>query len=421
MEQQPPASPLLSKSSGPAHEPASSFQPGSEKPRKRNRWVWIVLLSIFALAVWLILRHKPGEGESARGRHGRFGGTVTLNAATAHEGRMAVKLLAIGTVTPTYTASITSQVTGQIVAVHYHEGQTVHKGDALIDIFDGPYRAALDTAKGALERDQALLAQAQMDLKRYQDAWARNSIARQMLDDQEKLVMQDQGLVKSDEGTVEADQVNVNFCHIVAPITGKVGLRLVDPGNIVQGNSTSALVVIAQVEPITVVFTIPEDNLPQVETAMHSGNGPLTVDATDRTGTIPLGNGTVITTDNQIDTTTGTVKLRAMFPNSKSLLFPNQFVNTQLLVSILHNQVLIPSSAIQQNGTQAYVYLIRDGKAKITNVKVVQSDTSNSAVTGLSYGDVVATSSFEKLQDGSEVRVVKEKLAASDNAESATP
>ena len=364
--------------------------------------------------------HKPKANKRAGGRH-RFTGAVTLNAATAHTGQMSVKLMAIGTVTPTYTASITSQVTGQIVAVHYREGQSVRKGDPLIDIDPRPYQAALDTAQGALERDRGVLEQAQMDLARYQAAWARNAIARQQLDDQAKLVEQDQGLVRSDQGTVEADQVNVAFCHIVSPISGRVGLRLVDPGNVVQASSTTALVVVTQVNPITVVFTVPEDNLPQVEQAMHRNKGPLAVTAFDRTQATLLADGTLQSTNNQIDTTTGTVKMRATFKNPQMKLFPNQFVNTQLLVNVLQNQVLIPSSAVQQNGTQAYVYVLNNNKAKITNVKVVQTDANNSAVTGIPNGAMVANSSFEKLQDGSTVHVVQQKVASSDNAESNTP
>ncbi len=344
---------------------------------------------------------------------------MTLNAAQAHTGNMAVKLLAIGTVTPTYTAMITSQVTGQILAVHYKEGQTVHKGDSLIDIDPRPYKAAFDTAQGTLLRDQGVLEQAQMDLGRYQAAWARNAIAKQQLDDQSKLVDQDQGLVRSDQGAVEADQVNLNYCHITAPITGRVGLRLVDPGNIVQANSTTALVVLAEVQPITVVFTIPEDSLAQVQAAMRQRK--LAVTALDREQKTVLGQGYLSTTDNQIDTTTGTLKLRAVFDNAHMSLFPNQFVNTELLVNVLPRQVLIPNSAVQRNGLQAFVYLLRNNTATITNITIVATDGVNSAVTGIKDGDMLADSSFEKLQDKSKVRVVKNRLGNSDDGEANTP
>ncbi len=419
MEQQPPAPPPAADSRNTV-EP-QTYVPGSPgespaRPRKRRRWIWLVLLAVFAIAFFLILRHKPAGGGQAQARH-RSNGPVTLNAATAHTGDMAVKLLAIGTVTPTFTASITSQVTGRIVAVHYREGQTVRKGAPLIDIDPRPYQATLDTALGTLQRDQGVLGQAQMDLARYQAAWARNAIAKQQLDDQVKIVDQDQGLVQSDRGAVEADQVNLAFCHITSPISGRAGLRLVDPGNVVQANGTTALVVVTQVEPITVVFTISEDSLPQVQAAMRKRR--LTVGAYDRTQQTLLGDGTLITTDNQIDTTTGTLKLRAAFANKTGALFPNQFVNTELLVDVLHGQVLIPNSAIQRNGTQAFVYLLRNGAAAITNIKIVAQDQANSAVTGVQNGDMVANSSFEKLQDKSKVRVVQQKLAVTDSADGA--
>ncbi len=417
MEQIPPASPLQSGRPTLAERGEANPEYGPPRP-KRRRWIWFVLLAFFAAAFFLILRHKPVAANGAAQARHRNQGPVTLNAAAAHTGEIAIKLLAIGTVTPTYTASITSQVTGQILAVHYAEGQTVRKGDALIDINPAPYLASLHTAQGTLARDKGVLAQARIDLDRYQAAWARNAIAKQLLDDQTKLVEQDEGLVRADEGTVEADQVNVGFCHIVAPISGRVGLRLVDPGNIVQGNGTAALVVVAEVQPITVVFTIPQDAIPQVERAMRKG--PLPVEAFDRAQQHLLATGRLMTTDNQIDTTTGTLKLRARFANVPFTLFPNQFVNTELLVDTLHNQVLIPNSAIQRNGNQAYVYLLRNGAATITNITIVAADPANSAVTGLHAGDMLANSSFEKLQDKSKVRVVQQRIGPSDE-ESGTP
>jgi multidrug efflux system membrane fusion protein len=423
MEQKPPASTdfVGSTSTAGGYDPAHSGVGEREtldKPRKRHRWIWIVLLTIFAVAFFLILKHKPAAAPKAGGRHGE-GGPVTLNAATAHTGDMAIKLSAIGTVTPTYTATITAQVTGRIIAVHYRQGQTVEKGTPLIDIDPRPYQAALDTAKGTLLKDQGVLAQAKMDLARYQAAWDRNAIARQQLDDQAKLVDQDQGQVVSDQGTVEADQVNLDYCHITAPIRGVVGLRLVDPGNVVQASSTTALVVITQERPITVIFTIPEDSLPSVEQAMHQRKLPVT--AFDRTGKVTLGEGTLETTDNQIDPTTGTLKLRAVFPNTDRKLFPNQFVNTSLLVKTLQNQVLVPDQAIQRNGSQAFVYLLQNNVAHITNIKVLADDQVNSAVSGLQSGDMVATTSFERLEDKSKVRVVKQKLAVTDSEETDTP
>ena len=348
-------------------------------------------------------------------------GPVPVTTATAQNGSIGVYLDAIGTVTPVYTDSMTAQVTGVITAVHYREGQYVRKGDPLIDIDPRPYAAQLVQAQGLLERDQNLLAQAEMDLERYKQAWAKNAIPRQTLEDQEKLVLQDKGTVKNDEGTVQYDQVQVAYCHITSPISGRVGLRLVDPGNLVTANSTTTLVVVTQVQPITVIFTLNEDNLPQVQE--HSKGGEqLKVDAYDRTQQKLLGAGKLLTTDNQIDTTSGTIKLRAQFDNRDGFLFPNQFVNTRLLATTLNNQTLIPSSAIQHNGSTDFVYVIIDGKAQMRTVKVGTSDKGNTAVQGLKPGDVVADSSFEKLQNGSQITVSKVKLpSASEGPESNVP
>jgi membrane fusion protein, multidrug efflux system len=316
---------------------------------------------------------------------------------------------AIGTVTPVYTDLITAQVTGVITAVHYREGQYVRKGDPLIDIDSRPYTAQLVQAQGLLERDQNTLAEAEMDLARYKEAWAKNAIPRQTLEDQEKLVLQEKGTVKNDEGTVQYDQVQLDYCHITSPIDGRVGLRLVDPGNLVTANSTTTLVVVTQLQPITVVFTLNEDSLPQVQE--HSrGGAQLKVEALDRSQAKLLGSGKLLTTDNQIDTTSGTFKLRAQFDNRDSALFPNQFVNTRLLVNTLNNQTLIPSSAIQHNGNTDFVYVITDNKVSMRTVKVGISDNGDTAVQGLNGGEIVADSSFEKLQDGSQITVSKVKL-----------
>ncbi len=325
---------------------------------------------------------------------GGFGGPVTATTAKASKGDIGVYLTAIGTVTPVYTDSIVSQVTGQVVAVHYREGQLVHKGDPLVDIDSRPYEATLKQAEGTLERDTHLLEQAQMDLARYQAAWARNAIAKQQVEDQEKLVQQYQGTVKNDQGAVDYDRVQVGFCHIVAPITGRVGLRLVDPGNVVTANGGTTLAVITQLQPITVVFTISEDNLQQVLAQMHK-NQSLEVQALDRAQMKMIAKGKLLTTDNLIDTTTGTVKLRAVFDNKDNALFPNQFVNTRLLVNTLHDVTLVDSSAIQHNGTQAFVWVIQNGTAQQRNVTTGVTDNGLTEVTGLNPDEVVATAALK--------------------------
>ncbi len=365
-------------------------------------FVWLVVLAIFALGFWLVLRKHEDSSKSAKSPRGAGGGPVTVTTATAQKGDIGVYLDAIGTVTPVYTASITSQVNGVVTAVHYTEGQLVHKGDPLIEVDARPYQATLMQAQGTLERDQNILGQAQMDLLRYKDAWARNAIPKQTLDDQEKIVLQNQGTVRLDEGTVRFDQIQVDYCHITAPFTGKVGLRLVDPGNVVQSTGGTTLAVITQIQPITVIFTIPEDNLGQVTPRLRQ-NAKLTVDAYDRGGSKKIAEGMLLTLDNQIDTTTGTVKARASFDNKDFGLYPNEFVNARLLVNTLHDATLIPTSAIQHNGQTAFVYVLQDNTAHMRTVQPGVTDGGTAQVTGINPGDVLANSSFDKLQDNSKV------------------
>jgi membrane fusion protein, multidrug efflux system len=381
--------------------------------------VWVVLLLLFAVGFLLVLRHHDDTTKSgAASRRGAGGGPVTLTTATATKGDIGVYLDAIGTVTPVYTASITSQVTGPVIAVHFTEGQIVRKGDPLVDIDPRPFEATLLQAQGVLERDQAILAQATMDRDRYRDAWARNAIPKQTLDDQEKIVLQDAGTVKNDQGTVQFDQVQLGYCHIVAPIAGRVGLRLVDPGNVVQSSGTVTLAVITQLQPITVIFTIPEDNLGQVQPRLRERT-KLPVEAYDRAALKKVASGTLLTLDNQIDTTTGTVKGRATFDNRDSSLFPNEFVNTRLLVNTLHGATIIPSSAIQHNGAASFVYVIQDDTAHMRSVKPGVTEGLNTEVTGINPGDVLADSSFDKLQDKSKIVVSKQPIPANTSGSNA--
>ena len=372
--------------------------------------LWSLLLLALALTFLLILRHHE-NAKKAAALALRPAPGIAITSATAQKGNIGVYLDAIGTVTPVYTNSITSQVDGLVVAVQYTEGQRLRKGDPLVDIDPRPYRATLLQAQGALERDQNLLAQAQMDLERYRAAWARNAIAEQLLDDQEKLVQQDEGTVKNDQGTVQYDQIQVDYCHITAPIAGRVGLRLVDPGNVVQSAASVTLALITQLEPITVIFTIPEDNLGQVEARLRKG-AKLTVDAFDRTGQTKIASGTLLTIDNQIDTTTGTVKGRSLFDNTNDALFPNQFVNTRLLVNTLQGVTLIPSSAIQHNGQASFVYLIQNNTAHMRSVTLGVTNGGVTQADGINPGDVVADSSFDKLQDNVAVVISNKPVTA---------
>jgi multidrug efflux system membrane fusion protein len=382
--------------------------------------VWVVILLLFALLFWWVMHHHQAPAAAGGGgrRGAAAGGTVTLTTSTAKPGSIGVYLDAIGTVTPVYTTTIVSQVTGVISQVRYREGQLVRRGQPLIEIDPRPFQANVLAAQGALERDTNLLSQGEMDLKRYQDAWARNAIPKQTLDDQEKIVLQQRGTVKADQGTLQFDQVQLGFANITSPITGRVGLRLVDPGNLATASSATPLAVVTQIQPITIVFTIPEDSVSELQQQMRHGKA-LPVDALDRSDEHKLGSGTLQATDNQIDTTTGTLKLRALFQNADSALFPNQFVNARLLLDTLQNVVLIPSSAIQHNGDVSYVFLIQNGVAHIHNIKPGVSESAMTQVQGLNAGDVVADSSFEKLQDNAKVVISKAKILPANNESNA--
>jgi multidrug efflux system membrane fusion protein len=391
-------------------------------PWYRRRWIlWTsVLLLLLLAAIGILLVHNnAAKAAAAKRALAAVKPSVTTTVATATKGQIGVYLDAIGTVTPVFTASITAQASGVLTAVHYSEGQFVQKEDALIDIDPRPYQAQLLQAQGTLERDTNVLAQAQMDLDRYRAAWARNGINKQLLDDEEKIELQDKGTVKNDQGAVNYDQVQLSYCHISAPIAGRVGLRLVDPGNVVQAGGGTTLAVITQMQPTTVIFTMPEDNLGQVRARMRVMRA-LPVEAWDRSQTTKLASGKLQTIDNQIDTTTGTVKLRALFENKNGALYPNQFVNTRLLVNTLDGVTLVPSGAVQHNGQVSFLYVVANATASVRNITTGVSDGGMTSVTGINPGEVVATSSFDKLQAGSKV-AVSQQAAPANPVEGNTP
>jgi multidrug efflux system membrane fusion protein len=377
--------------------------PAPVAPRKRRPWVGILLICLLVSVVVLVFAHKPKPkaDESALNQPP----VVTIKAATVSEGDIGIHVDALGTVTPISTVSLYSQVTGRVVAVNYREGQMVTQGQSLIEIDPRPYEAQLKQAEGTLQHDQGLLKQAQIDLDRYQKAVARNAIARQMLDDQEQVVEQYKGSVKNDEGQVDYQRVQLSYCHLTAPASGRVGLRLVDPGNTIFAGNANALVVVTQLQPITVVFNVAEDNLAQVRSQILHRTG-LPVDAYDRAQLHKLATGRLLTIDNQVDTTTGTIRFRAGFDNRDLSLYPNQFVNARLLVSTLHNVMLIPSAAVQRNGVQAFVYKVNSNHtAAIQNIVEKTTDGNISAVEGLNAGDTVSLTGFDKLQDGTKVEI----------------
>lgn len=375
----------------------------SSPPPGKSRFVWLLVAALLITAVALYLRH--GSAQQAKNNADPPVRPVVVSTVVAKQGDIGVYLDALGTVTPVYTVTVTSRVQGEITQVYYHEGQMVRKGDPLLEIDPRPYQAQLTQAEGQLAHDEAVLNEAKIDLDRYQQAYSRNAIAKQQLDDQQQVVLQDEGTVKNDQGTLANAKVNLVYTHITSPIDGRVGLRLVDPGNIVQANSTTPLVVITQLQPITVIFSVAEDHLSKIQQQLRKGVR-LSVDAFDRDQATKLASGYLLTLDNMIDTTTGTVKLKAIFPNTDDALFPSQFVNARLLVDTLHNATLIPTPAIQRNAQGAFVYVVgADQTASIHPITPGVNDGTMTQVGGIQSGDAVAINGFDKLQDGSKVTI----------------
>jgi membrane fusion protein, multidrug efflux system len=387
--------------------PPEPPKPGAgreQKPgTKRHAWVWVVVAVLIAAAIFFIYHQYQAAEQAKKTKSNSNDRGVPVVVGAATKGDIGVYLEALGTVTPVYTVTVTSRVQGQIMNVFYREGQMVRKGDPLLDIDPRPYQAAVTQAEGQLAHDEAVLSQARIDLDRYQAAYSQNAIAQQQVYDQQQAVKQYEGTVKNDQGLLDTAQVNLVYCHITSPIDGRVGLRLVDPGNIVQANSTTSLVVVTQLQPITVIFSVAEDYLSEIEQQLHHGQ-KLKVEALDRAEVKTIATGSLLTLDNQVDTTTGTVKLKAVFDNKDNALFPNQFVNAKLLVETQHGVVLVPTPAIQRNSQQAFVYVIKSDKtASVQNVTVGTSDGNITAVQGIQPGEVVALNGFDKLQDGIKV------------------
>jgi multidrug efflux system membrane fusion protein len=385
-------------------------QTGPEKPARRSRrWLYIFLFLLLALAAlffWSRMRGTPASSQkAAAGKGGKGAAAVTpVVAVQAETGNIGVYVTGLGAIIPIYTVNVTSRVDGQLMKVYFKEGDLVHEGDPLIEIDPRPYQAVVEQVDGQLTRDKALLANARVDATRYQTLLAQDAIPEQQLATQRALVTQYEGTVINDQGLLDAAKLNVTYSHITAHITGIVGLRLVDPGNIVHATDTNAMLVITQIQPISVIFTISEDQLPAILQKMRVGQ-KLTVDAWDRDLTKKLATGTLSTLDNQIDQTTGTLKLRAIFANENRTLFPNQFVNARLLQQEKTGVTLLPSAAIQRNTNDTYVYLINpDNTVTIRNIKVGTTEGDQSEITsGLSPGDKVVMTGVDKLQEGSKV------------------
>jgi membrane fusion protein, multidrug efflux system len=376
-------------------------------PSRSHAWIWILVILVLGIGGLVYYRKQQAAEAAAKTKAALANRSVPITTASVTTGPIGIYINALGTVTSVYTATITTRVDGQINSVNYVEGQMVHKGDVLVQIDPRPYQAALTQAEGTLAHDEALLNEARIDMDRYQLAFNRNAIPKQQLDDQIQIVKQDEGSVKNDQGTLANAATNVDYATIKAPIEGRVGLRLVDPGNIVTAASGTPLVVITQLQPITVIFSVAEDYLPQIQKQMRQAH-KMSVDAFDRNQQIKLASGTLLTLDNQIDTTTGTVKLKAIFANSDITLFPNQFVNARLLVDTQQNATLVPTAAIQRNPQGAFVYVVKSNQtAAMQSVTIGTTDGGTAAVQGVNPGDVIAVTGFDKLQDGAKVSIQK--------------
>lgn len=374
----------------------------TEPQRKRHWLAWLLVLIVVGVLL-LPLLHKSQSGMMGGPP---MGGGTSVNVEQVQQGSMDIFLDALGTVTPVATVNVYSQVSGRVMSVNYREGQMVQKGQSLVEIDPRPLQAQLQQAQGSLVRDRATLEQGRINLKRYQDALTQKAVAQQTVFDQEATVKQAEGTVANDEGQVEYYKVQLTYCHIVSPITGRIGLRLVDPGNTIFSGSSSTIATITQLNPITTVFSIAEDHMPAVQKQIAQNKGALRVDLYDRAQLSKLATGKLLTFDNQVDTSTGTVRLRAQFDNAKAALFPNQFVNARLEVSRLDNALLISTPAIQYNGQQAFVYVVdQASKAHIQNITVVNTEGAQSAIEGLKVGDRVVTSNFDRIQDGAAVAI----------------
>jgi len=411
-------------------QPIQPLAGRSPRPRGWRSWFswrsWRTLLGIIIVVVLaivigvLLTKCAASSAQSGGLAGGRNRPTITVGIAKATLGDVPITVSALGTVTPEATVSVISRVTGQINRVNFTEGEMVKSGQLLATIDPAPFQAALDQAKGTLAQAEAVLAGAKVDLDRYRTLLAQNSVAKQTYDDQVATVRQDTGTVVADQAAVETAQVNLNWTRIMSPVTGRVGLRQIDAGNQVSANATTPIAVVTQVDPIDVIFAVPEDSIASIVRHANFGAG-LPVTAFDRAGGAALAQGSLATIDNVIDTTTGTVKGKARFPNPNAALFPNQFVNVTVLVDTLKNQVIVPTTAIRHGPQGDFVYVLQtDSTVKVRQVKSGPSTgESTSIASGVAAGETVITEGGDRLRDGAAVTLPKPHSSGASNSAAA--
>jgi multidrug efflux system membrane fusion protein len=382
----------------------------AESPRRRHRWRLLGVLLIFIIGVLLLVhvigRNKPAQASVVP--------TIPVVAATARIGNLPIYLNGLGSVTPVYTVTVRTRVDGQLFSVPVREGQMVSAGDIIAEIDPRPFDVQLLQAQGQKEKDEAFLANAKVDLERYRVLYSQNAVPQQQFATQLATVNQYEAIVKADEGAIESAKLNLTYAHITAPISGRIGLRMVDPGNIVHAADQNGLLVITQLQPITVIFNIAEDYIPQVMKKLQAGQR-MPVDAWDRDFKTKIATGTLLTVDNQVDANTGTVRFKASFPNRDNSMFPSQFVNARLLIDMKRNTVLIPTAAIQHGPQATFVFVVKpDNTVEMRNIVPGPVEKGTASVDqGLNAGDVVVTEGVDKLQQGTKVNVSQNHAALS--------
>ncbi|NTZ87571.1 MdtA/MuxA family multidrug efflux RND transporter periplasmic adaptor subunit [Burkholderia metallica] len=418
------------KPTPPSKDPA----PSARRPRRTLLIGTVAVVVIGGLLWWHPWNRTPAAGSTAQsaasaaagGHRGRGGPAAMANVpqpvqvATATQSEMPIVLSALGTVTPLANVTVKTQLSGYLQSVSFQEGQIVRKGDVLAQIDPRPYQVALENAEGTHARDAALLATARLDLKRYQTLLSQDSIASQTVDTQASLVKQYEGAVKTDQAAIDSAKLNLTYARITAPVSGRVGLRQVDPGNYVTPGDANGIVVITQLQPMSVIFTTSEDNLPQILKQVNAGQ-KLSVTAYNRNNTVPLETGSLATLDNQIDTSTGTVKLRASFDNKEGMLFPNQFVNTRLLVDVMRNATIVPTSAVLTGSIGQFVYVVKpDNTVTVRKVTIGPVDGERtSIVSGIALGERVVTDGSDRLREGSKISIPADKPKGASGAHGA--